>query len=114
LVDPEAGGAPRAQRDALKLLAVLVQHTDSKPEQQHLLCVDKNDKEKNDKNDASIDDGPCAQTFMMVHDLGQTFGHANAFNRNSVGSANLKEWSNVHIWANSTGCVANLAVEPGR
>lgn len=34
LVDEEAGGAPRAHRDALKLLlAVMIQHTDSKPEQ---------------------------------------------------------------------------------
>jgi hypothetical protein len=34
LVEETAGGAPRAQRDALKLLAVFLQHTDSKPEQQ--------------------------------------------------------------------------------
>src|SRR5437667_7088167 len=39
LVDPAAGGAPRAQRDALTLLAVFIQHTDSKPEQQRLICV---------------------------------------------------------------------------
>src|SRR5258706_195042 len=38
LVDPAVGGAPRAQRDALKLLAALLQHTDSKPEQQRLMC----------------------------------------------------------------------------
>src|SRR5207247_1395965 len=31
LVSESAGGAPRAHRDALKLLAVLLQHTDSKP-----------------------------------------------------------------------------------
>jgi hypothetical protein len=37
-IDPESGGAPRSHRDALKLLAVLLQHTDSKPEQQRLLC----------------------------------------------------------------------------
>jgi len=36
-VDEEAGGASRAHRDALKLLAVLIQHTDSKPEQQRLI-----------------------------------------------------------------------------
>jgi hypothetical protein len=100
LVDPASGGAPRAQRDALKLLAVFIQHTDSKPEQQRLLCLD--------KREESTDDPTCEKTFMMVHDLGQTFGHANAWNRNSVGSANLKEWSKVGIWADRTGCVANL------
>jgi hypothetical protein len=41
LVDPAAGGATRAQRDALKLLAALIQHTDSKPEQQRLVCLPK-------------------------------------------------------------------------
>src|SRR5262249_46647616 len=81
LVDPTLGGAPRAQRDALKLLAVFIQHTDSKPEQQRLVCVGK--PEKGDEDD------PCPQPVMMVHDLGQTFGHANYFNRDSVGSVNL-------------------------
>ena len=32
-------GAPRAQRDALKLLAVFLQHTDRKPEQQRIVCL---------------------------------------------------------------------------
>jgi hypothetical protein len=31
--------APRAQVDALKLLAVFVQHSDTKPEQQGLVCA---------------------------------------------------------------------------
>ena len=39
-VDESAGGAPVAQRDALKLLAVFLQHTDNKQEQQKLLCLD--------------------------------------------------------------------------
>ena len=34
-----AGGAPRAHRDALKLLAVFIQHTDNKAAQQRLVCV---------------------------------------------------------------------------
>ena len=38
-VNPRAGGAPRAHVDALKLLAVFVQHSDSKPEQQDLVCA---------------------------------------------------------------------------
>ena len=40
LVEEQAGGAPRAHRDALKLLAVFLQHSDNKTEQQRLLCVD--------------------------------------------------------------------------
>jgi hypothetical protein len=99
-VDPAAGGAPKAQRDALKLLAVLVQHTDSKPEQQRLVCMGA------DTKDAATE--PCAMTIMMAHDLGLTFGRANLWNRNGVGSTNLKEWSHAPIWTDTTGCVANL------
>ena len=39
LVEETVGGAPRAHRDALKLLAVMIQHTDSKPAQQRLMCA---------------------------------------------------------------------------
>ena len=37
-VDPRAGGALPAEMDALKLLAVFVQHGDQKHEQQRLGC----------------------------------------------------------------------------
>jgi hypothetical protein len=99
-VDPAAGGAPRAQRDALKLLAVLVQHTDSKAEQQRLICLGAQTKEEAAE--------PCAMTVMMAHDLGLTFGRANLWNRNPVASTNLAEWSHAPVWAGPTGCVANL------
>jgi len=100
LVDVAAGGASRAQRDALKLLAVFVQHTDSKPDQQRLICEG--------KHKSSTHDEPCSRIVMMVHDLGQTFGSANLFNRDVVGSVNLSEWSRMSIWKDSTRCVANL------
>jgi hypothetical protein len=38
-VDEDAGGALRAHVDALKLLAVFMQHTDSKPDNQRLVCL---------------------------------------------------------------------------
>ena len=40
LVDEAAGGATRAQRHALTLLAVVMQHGDNKSEQQRLICRD--------------------------------------------------------------------------
>ena len=46
---------------------------------------------------------------MMVQDLGLTFGRANLFNRNAVGSVNFEQWSEVPIWTEATGCVGNLA-----
>jgi membrane-associated phospholipid phosphatase len=91
-IDDRVGGAPRAQRDALKLLAVLMQHTDSKPEQQRLLCLD----------------AACAQPFMMLNDVGLTFGRANLINANAVASVNLHEWAQSPIWKTADACVGNL------
>lgn len=137
LVDPTTGGASRAQRDALKLLAALIQHTDSKPEQQRLICLPKHaaaevetkaeekrekkqdqkketKKEKKEKEhrkepkDPTKGEEPCANTLMMVHDLGQTFGHANVFNRSTVGSVNLKEWTRAPVWQDPARCIAYL------
>jgi hypothetical protein len=98
-VDESAGGAPLAQRDALKLLAVFVQHSDSKPEQQRLLCADEKSKEGR---------GRCAHPVMMVNDLGQTFGRSNLFNRDQIGSVNLAKWSASHIWSDARLCIGDL------
>ena len=100
-VDPRSGGAPRAHRDALKLLAVVLQHTDSKAEQQRLLCL--GPREKGEASEG------CALPVMMVHDLGLTFGHANLFNRADLGSVNLQAWSSTPVWTASTGsCIGNM------
>ena len=99
-VDAQRGGAPGAQRDALKLLAVLIQHTDSKADQQRLICPG----DEGHKKDLA----DCPKPFMMIHDLGQTFGTGNQFNRQAVGSVNLREWKNTPIWKDASRCVANL------
>ena len=96
-VNPEVGGAPRAHRDALRLLAVFLQHTDTKPQQQRLLCLD----------DAADGSKECQRPLMMVNDLGLTFGRANTFNLNEK-AMNLAEWSTTPIWKGEAGCVGNL------
>ena len=98
LVDERAGGAPLAHRDALKLVAVLLQHTDNKPEQQKLLCMDEHVKDLAD----------CTSTFMMVHDVGLTFGTATLMNRMTRSSANLQAWSRTPVWKDVQHCIANL------
>jgi hypothetical protein len=99
LVDPAAGGAPQAQRDALKLLAVLIQHSDSKAEQQRIVCTSEH---------ADVKGEVCPAPVMMVNDLGQTFGSANAFNRNSLSSVNFERWSRTPVWRSAEGCIGNL------
>ena len=101
LVDESAGGAPVAHRDALKLLAAMLQHTDSKSEQQRLLCEGAPRKR---------DHADCERPIAMINDLGLTFGRANELNRGTVGSANFSQWSRTPVWTGATGCVANIAV----
>jgi hypothetical protein len=98
LVDPASGGAPLEQRDALKLLAVLLQHTDSKREQQRIVCLDEDTTSR----------AGCQRPFMLINDLGKTFGRANAFNRDTPGSVNLEAWRKVQVWADDRGCRARL------
>src|SRR5204863_20326 len=108
-VDTSLGGAPLAHRDALKLLAVFIQHTDSKPAQQRLVCLDKVLAKAIDKvMDESPNDVRCEHPFMMLNDLGLTFGKANAFNRNQPGSVNLKAWAEMKVWKEERGCIGNL------
>lgn len=100
-VDPRAGGAPRAHRDAFKLLAVLMQHTDSKRDQQRLVCLDDDKDGKGDKDD-------CARTFLLLQDVGRTFGHATLTNGDEGSSVNLLAWQRTSVWRDETGCVGNL------
>ena len=95
LIDEKAGGATRAQRDALKLLAAFIQHGDTKPEQQRMVCVGQG---------LHV----CERPFMMLNDVGLTFGRANVTNANAIGSVNLEEWASAPVWKGADGCVANL------
>jgi hypothetical protein len=98
-VDPKSAGASRAQRDALKLLAVFMQHTDSKPEQQRILCL----------NGTRSRSSRSCRPFLMISDVGLTFGRANRMNENAIGSVNLHAWRETPIWKDQAGCIGNLA-----
>lgn len=99
-IDEKAGGAPRAHRDALKLLAVFLQHTDTKPQQQRLVCLDA---------PAMPVNAACSRPFMLIQDVGVTFGRASTFNDNAKSSINLAAWSDTPIWKGNSGpCVGNL------
>jgi hypothetical protein len=98
LVDEAAGGATRAERDALKLMAVLLQHSDSKANNQRIVCVE----------EAGEGDG-CRVPLMMIQDLGITFGRANALNQQPTASVNLADWRRLPVWKDEQGCVGNLS-----
>jgi hypothetical protein len=101
LLDPGVGGATRAERDALTLMAVILQHTDNKRDQQRLVCLDRHAK---DEAPAS-----CVHTFMLINDLGETFGRAGTLNLNATASVNLEAWARTPVWTPSDRCVGNLA-----
>jgi hypothetical protein len=101
-VDPAAGGSPRAHRDALKLMAVFLQHTDTKPQQQRLICLGD---EKTTPEGTTTD---CKEPLMMLNDVGLTFGRATTFNNNAKSGLNLAAWSKTPVWKNTSGCVGNL------
>jgi hypothetical protein len=107
LVDPDEGGATRAERDALKLLAVFLQHTDSKAVQQRLLCVDSQNGNGKD-SEKGRDVEACEETFMFVQDVGLTFGRATSSNRSAAKSTHLREWAATPIWKDPGRCVANM------
>lgn len=98
-VQPQLGGATRAQRDALKLLAAFMQHTDSKAAQQRLLCLDKK---------RATGAARCDHPFMMLNDVGLTFGRANVYNEQIPGSVDLAAWSKTPVWKEGTACTAFL------
>lgn len=100
-IDTSAGGATGAQRDALKLLAVFLQHTDTKPQQQRLICLDE------PKGEAA--GLSCDRPYMMLNDVGLTWGRATTFNNNGTSGMNLTEWSEIPVWKDATKCVANLS-----
>jgi len=99
LVNAKSGGAPRAHVDALKLIAVFLQHTDSKPEQQRILCQGSPARQRADS---------CPRPFLMISDVGLTFGRANQMNSNEKGGVNLMAWRDTPVWKDAEGCTGNL------
>jgi hypothetical protein len=102
-VDQTNGGAPLAHRDALKLLAAMIQHTDNKPQQQRLVCLDET------RGLQPQQDGSCKHTFMLINDVGKTFGTTSMFNTDSKSAVNFQEWSKTPIWKDKEACVAQLS-----
>ena len=97
-VDERVGGAPRAQRDALKLLAVFLQDSDSKADNQGFLCLPHGVV----KDEAGNED--CQKPFMYIHDVGLTFGKATLLNNTRV---DLNAWQSQPVWKDLRQCVAN-------
>ena len=95
----QGGGASRAEIDAFKLLAVFIQHSDSKPDQQEIVCAESL-KHKDKKGNET-----CGAVWLVIKDLGGTFGKATRLNSSKMMFA---DWDSVPIWAAGERCVGNL------
>lgn len=99
-LDEIRSGAPenaRAQRDALKLLAAFVQHTDNKAPNQRIVCP----------KGQELGSKGCRQPVLIVQDLGLTFGKATMLNKNK-NSVRIADWVEVPVWKEGEPCTARL------
>jgi hypothetical protein len=87
-IDP-ARGANRAERDALRLIALLLSHWDNKASNQRLVCLDRH----------PAADGTCARPFAYIHDLGATFG---------PNKVDLEHWRGARVWADPSRCTVSM------
>ncbi|HEX4924744.1 MAG TPA: hypothetical protein VFV50_11685 [Bdellovibrionales bacterium] len=109
----ELNGNSLAVKDALKLLAAFVGHGDNKPEQQRLMC--KQDAmtvtEAVEKNKKIVWVHECREPYMVVQDIGATFGGAGKTTDPITAKMNLKHWRNdprKTIWKDRGSCQARL------
>jgi hypothetical protein len=95
----ERGGASRAQIDAFKLLAVFIQHSDSKPDQQEIICAEGQRRRGAGGNET------CGSAWLVIKDLGGSFGKATRFNTSKM---KLEDWDSVGIWKDARQCIGDL------
>jgi len=93
------GGATRAQLDALKLIAVFIQHSDSKPGQQEIVCQ-QGRKQKDAKGNET-----CAEAWLVIKDLGGSFGKATLLNSSKM---KLSDWDSTVIWKDAKQCIGEM------
>jgi hypothetical protein len=87
----EGSQAPRAELDALRLLAVFLAHWDNKSENQRLVCLD--------------GAPPCLSPLLMIQDLGASFGPSKV---------NLERWRTLPVWADARTCAVSMHNLPFR
>jgi len=90
LIDPKKGGAPKAQVDALKLLAVMLSHWDNKSENQRLVCVSEKEWPEG---------GKCRRPLALMQDVGSAWGPRKV---------DLEEWSKAPIWSDRATCTTTM------
>jgi len=92
-IDPARGGATRAEIDALRLMAALVNNWDTKAGNQRLICLPGGEGA----------DGSCTRPFALMQDVGGTFGREKL---------DLEAWRAIPIWKDAGSCVVEIESPP--
>jgi hypothetical protein len=88
-VRADVGGAPRAHVDALRLLSVFLAHWDNKSDNQRIVCLSKR----------WADGRPCPAPFLLLQDVGATFGPRKV---------DLDDWEQAAIWKDRGSCTITM------
>jgi hypothetical protein len=94
-------GSTRAERDALRLVAVLLNHWDNKAENQRLLCLP----------GGHAPDGSCRKPFAYVQDVGGTFGHVGGETK-AERKLDVEGWRSVPVWQDARTCRVGVKAPP--
>jgi hypothetical protein len=81
----------RAERDALRLAAMLLAHWDNKASNQRLMCK------------SPVADGSCAEPIALIQDLGSTFGPDRV---------DLDAWTKAPVWIDRARCTVSMKMFP--
>ena len=90
-------GATRAERDALRLMAVFLNHWDNKSDNQRLMCLP----------GPVRSDGYCVKPFAYLHDGGGTFGWVGGESKQER-KLDVEGWRSVPIWDDPRTCRVSI------
>jgi hypothetical protein len=101
-VDASRGGATHAERDALRLMAVVLNQWDNRSDNQRLVCLPGGDSRKKD--------GSCSAPFAFMHDVGGTFGRVGA--SKDERKLDLEGWESVRVFKDDSSCRVRIESPP--
>ena len=102
----EGRGAGRAERDALRLMAVLINNWDNRRENQRLLCLP--------EGYPPQPGGHCGKALAYMHDVGGTLGQVGGTLDRVRGKGkderklDVEAWSQVPIWKDRAACTVRI------
>jgi len=99
-------GASRAERDALRLMAVLLNNWDNRKDNQRLLCLP--------DGYPSEPSGHCGKAIAYMHDIGGTLGRVQGTLTRVRGKGSeerkldVDAWSKVPVWKDRAACTVGI------